>query len=88
MISDAGEALLADLGLSTTIEKLDTDPTTATFIRNHVSVAFAAPEILFGDPSDSTGRLRSKTVASDVYAFGMLVLQVRGIDIRDLMMTC
>ncbi|EJD35781.1 kinase-like protein, partial [Auricularia subglabra TFB-10046 SS5] len=75
LISDAGNALLTDFGLSTWIDKGDSEETTATDIRGWHTVRFAAPELLI-DEAISAGRTRSKTPESDVYAFGMLVLQV------------
>lgn len=86
LISDSGDALLADFGLSTAISKADTEATTATDIRQRNSLRFSAPELLLDVPSPSqsavsgchNNRPRSKTPASDVYAFGMLVLQAFG----------
>lgn len=82
LISDNGDALLADFGLSTAISKADTEATTATDIRQRNSLRFSAPELLLDIPSpsqstviDCHNRPRSKMPASDVYAFGMLVLQ-------------
>lgn len=70
-----GKALLTDFGLSTFIEKLASDATTRTDIREWHTLRFLAPELLFGDSLAGSGRVRSKTPASDVYAFGMLMLQ-------------
>lgn len=76
LISGDGNALLGDFGLSTMVEKLSTDETTQTGIRMCHTVRFAAPELLFGDVrSPNSGRVRSKTQATDMYAFGMLMLQ-------------
>ncbi|EJD45497.1 kinase-like protein, partial [Auricularia subglabra TFB-10046 SS5] len=80
LVSDSGDALLADFGLSTAVEKADCEATTATDIRQRNSLRFSAPELLLDLPSQSahnisTPRPRSKTPASDVYAFGMLILQ-------------
>ncbi|EJD47435.1 kinase-like protein [Auricularia subglabra TFB-10046 SS5] len=75
LVSDDGKALLADFGLSTFIEKLATEDTTGTDIRVWHTVRFAAPELLFGNPRSNSGRVRSKTPETDVYAFGMLMLQ-------------
>lgn len=74
LVSDSGDALLADFGLSTFIEKTQTSATTATNVRQMYTVRFAAPEIL-RDVAGNPSRLRSKTRESDVYAFGMLVLE-------------
>ncbi|EJD36210.1 kinase-like protein, partial [Auricularia subglabra TFB-10046 SS5] len=77
LVSDDGDALLTDFGLSTVIDKSDSDATTRTCIRQSCTVRFAAPELLKDDArSASSRRIRSKTPATDVYAFGMLVLQV------------
>ncbi|EJD44795.1 kinase-like protein, partial [Auricularia subglabra TFB-10046 SS5] len=72
LISDEGNALLADFGLSTFIEKALPEEITSTSIRNRNTVRFAAPELL-SDDLGHTGR--SKTRASDVYSFGMLILE-------------
>ncbi|EJD36818.1 kinase-like protein [Auricularia subglabra TFB-10046 SS5] len=57
LVSDAEDALLADFGLSTFVEKART-----------------SPEIL-KDAAGQPARLRSKTRESDVYAFGMFILE-------------
>ncbi|EJD44402.1 kinase-like protein, partial [Auricularia subglabra TFB-10046 SS5] len=75
LISDSGEALLADFGLSTFIEKDESATGTMTTICNMNTLRFAAPELLAG-LEDSPGPPRSKTPGSDIYAFGMLILEV------------
>ncbi|EJD46461.1 kinase-like protein [Auricularia subglabra TFB-10046 SS5] len=77
LISASGDALLADFGLSTTVAKADEEATTATNIRHLNTVRFAAPELLLDEATSASGRIRSKTPQTDVYAFGMLVVQVR-----------
>ncbi|EJD37459.1 kinase-like protein [Auricularia subglabra TFB-10046 SS5] len=82
LVSDARDALLADVGLSTSVEKPQSSMTTATDLRKICTLRFAAPEILQDTASqesadDAALRLRSKTCESDVYAFAMLVLEVR-----------
>lgn len=74
LVSDSGDALLADFGLSTFVEKARTSATTAMNVRQMYTVRFAAPELL-RDVAGQPDRLRSKTRQSDVYAFGMLVLE-------------
>lgn len=74
LITNAGNALLADFGLSTT--SLPSDNITATRIRARNTLRFSAPELLTDTVMDS-GRVRSKTTATDIYAFGMLIYQVR-----------
>lgn len=85
-MSDTRDAVLADFGLSTLVEQAASDLTTATEIRCYGTLRFMAPELfdesLLNDETtthetDRTNRVRSKTRASDVYAFGMLVLQVQ-----------
>lgn len=80
LVSDEGNALLADFGLSTAIAKAASDVTTVTAIRMLWTARFSAPELLAGDTrgSDEAGqtRHRSKTPATDIYAFGMLMIQV------------
>ncbi|EJD34402.1 kinase-like protein [Auricularia subglabra TFB-10046 SS5] len=78
LINDDGDAVLADFGLATLIEQEASDITTISAIRVMNTLPFAAPEIAFPKESkqDRTSRPRSKTCASDVYAFGMLILQV------------
>lgn len=75
LVTERRTAVIADFGLSTTIDKLD--HTTATGIRLWNTLAFAAPELHL-DGATNAGeetKLRSKTPKSDIYAFGMLVLQ-------------
>ncbi|EJD44390.1 kinase-like protein, partial [Auricularia subglabra TFB-10046 SS5] len=74
LISDFGEALLADFGLSTFVEQNQSVLATMTAIRNMHTLRFAAPELLTG-PADRSGKPRSKTRESDIYAFGMLILE-------------
>ncbi|EJD35782.1 kinase-like protein, partial [Auricularia subglabra TFB-10046 SS5] len=76
LVSDDGHALLTDFGLSTFIDKPESENTTNTLIREFNTLRFAAPEILRGAARSASGRIRSKTQESDVYAFGMLILQV------------
>ncbi|EJD39449.1 kinase-like protein [Auricularia subglabra TFB-10046 SS5] len=71
LVSDDGTALLGDFGLSTFIERAETGSRTLTALRQRVSVQFAAPELLISNIP------RSKTDRTDVYAFGMTILQVR-----------
>lgn len=78
LVDDNGNARLADFGLTTTVDKAENDPTTVTAIRQQNTLRFAAPELLTeGEDGTSSAptKLRSKTVQSDVYAFGMLILQ-------------
>lgn len=76
LISDFGEALLADFGLSTYSEKALASTTTVTGIRHMYTLRFAAPELfLQGEAQSTDARPRSKSRESDVFAFGMLMLQ-------------
>ncbi|EJD49193.1 kinase-like protein [Auricularia subglabra TFB-10046 SS5] len=85
LVNDEGDAMLADFGLATLIEHEASSVTTVSSIRRMNTLPFAAPELLFS-PEDRDGgyeesdegyraRPRSKTWQSDVYAFGMLILQ-------------
>ncbi|EJD49207.1 kinase-like protein, partial [Auricularia subglabra TFB-10046 SS5] len=75
LVSDLGNALLADFGLSTFVKKSESVAVTMTAIRDMNTVRFAAPELLL--PMDiGSARPRSKTRESDVYALGMLILEV------------
>ncbi|EJD49151.1 kinase-like protein [Auricularia subglabra TFB-10046 SS5] len=84
LVNDTGDALLADFGLATLVEQESSSLTTITAIRQMNTLPFAAPELLFGSDADGAAsngdaestRPRSKTCQSDVYAFGMLTLQV------------
>lgn len=73
LVSNERTALLADFGLSTLVDKVETNTRTATAMRHRYTVAFAAPE-LFASGTEYS-EVPSKTIKSDVYAFGMLVLQ-------------
>ncbi|EJD39873.1 kinase-like protein [Auricularia subglabra TFB-10046 SS5] len=76
LVSDYGEALLADFGLSTFMEKSQGVLATMTGIRQLHTARFAAPELLVSG-ADPSAKPQSKTSESDVYAFGMLILEVR-----------
>lgn len=80
LVSDDGMAMLADFGLSTAMDKAASDATTTVNIRNQSTVPFCAPELLLDQAAavDAAGqtRRRSKTSETDIYAFGMLILQV------------
>ncbi|EJD47441.1 kinase-like protein, partial [Auricularia subglabra TFB-10046 SS5] len=76
LVSDEGYALLTDFGLSTFIDKPESEATTMTDVRGWNTLRFAAPELLDDSARSATNRIRSKTPESDVYAFGMLILQV------------
>ncbi|EJD39474.1 kinase-like protein [Auricularia subglabra TFB-10046 SS5] len=79
LVADDGRALLADFGLSIFIERTEGSTRTATALRQQMTVQFAAPELLFGDivldGLNAHDRPTRKTAQTDVYAFGMLVLQ-------------
>ncbi|EJD39891.1 kinase-like protein, partial [Auricularia subglabra TFB-10046 SS5] len=74
LVSDSGDTLLGDFGLSTFVEKSESDPVTMTSIRDMHTARFAAPELLLGTDNPVV-KPRSKTRESDTYAFGMLVLE-------------
>lgn len=74
LVSDFGNALLADFGLSSFVEKSERLSTTLTAIRLMNTLQFAAPELL-GVLGDDETPVSKKTTASDIYAFGMLVLE-------------
>ncbi|EJD38660.1 kinase-like protein [Auricularia subglabra TFB-10046 SS5] len=76
LVSDYGEALLADFGLSTFLEKSQAALATMTGIRQLHTARFAAPELVVGGlDSEISDKPPSKTCESDMYAFGMLVLE-------------
>ncbi|EJD45596.1 kinase-like protein, partial [Auricularia subglabra TFB-10046 SS5] len=64
LISNTGDALIADLGSCTPAEN--------TWSDDAYTVRYAAPEILLG-PEDPDAP--AKTLKSDVYAFGMLIYE-------------
>lgn len=82
LINESGCALLADFGLSTFVER--SQQATITYIRRKYAVAFAAPELVYGNASEVHGIMpetsadepRSKTTFSDCFAFGRLVYEV------------
>lgn len=67
--------MLADFGLSTTIDKRENEAPTITDIRVQCSLPFS-PQELVNDTAYYDRGIRSKTTATDVYAYGMLVLEV------------
>ena len=68
LISLTGHALICDFGLAREYAPEQHIMSTSLF---HGHLAFTAPEVT------SSTSLRQKTRESDVYAFGMLILQVR-----------
>lgn len=72
LISDNGHALLSDFALSTVV---NVHPSPDA--RDTRSLRFTAPELL--GLAYSPSRRPSKTFETDIYAFGMLVLEVRAI---------
>ncbi|EJD45940.1 kinase-like protein, partial [Auricularia subglabra TFB-10046 SS5] len=76
LVSNDGVPLLADFGLSTLVDKAAETGTTDATVRVWNTVRFAAPELLTDTAQSISGRIRSKTTQSDVWAFGMLVVQV------------
>lgn len=75
LIADDGTALLADFGLSTLIERTETSTRTDTLLRQLVTIQFAAPELLLENETSSLKRPARRTDKTDVYAFGMMVIQ-------------
>lgn len=90
LVSHTGDPLVADFGLSTLTEKTDDDATTESVIRQLSTFVFSAPELLtdevyqldaatsshgLQEPS-SQRRKRSKSVKTDVFAFGMVIIEI------------
>jgi hypothetical protein len=79
--------LLADFGLSTKIEKLAGEIPTPAHIRTLGSSRFIPAELIEGADAEldtafasgppQTAQFPSKNVKTDVYSYGMLILQVR-----------
>ncbi|KZV89755.1 kinase-like protein [Exidia glandulosa HHB12029] len=72
LITNAGNVLLADFGLSASLVPSGT----CTRIRQMNTLRFTAPELLNYDEHEEGQGVGRKTCATDVYAFGMLVYQV------------
>ncbi|EJD40029.1 kinase-like protein [Auricularia subglabra TFB-10046 SS5] len=78
LISGEDTAMLCDFGLCTSVEY--GGDATSTNIRTRYTLCYAAPELLMDSATSPSSRgvvRRSKTTYSDVYAYGMLVYQVR-----------
>ncbi|EJD47434.1 kinase-like protein [Auricularia subglabra TFB-10046 SS5] len=75
LVSPHGDAQLADFGLSTIVDKSRATDTTTLGIRQSYTLQFAAPELLSDEAKAPSGKTRSKTPQTDVFAFGRLVLQ-------------
>lgn len=75
LVSRDGHAQLADFGLSTIVDKSMSTETTALGIRHSYTLQFAAPELLSDEAKSPSGKTRSKTPPTDVFAFGRLMLQ-------------
>lgn len=75
LITDDGAAVLADFGLSTTVQP--GDKPTGNQIRQLYTLAYCAPELVDDQAhyAASPNVIRSKTTMSDVYAYGMLLYQ-------------
>lgn len=89
LITDEGHALLADFGLSTTVTAGPSN--TTENVRQRYTLAYCAPEIVDDTAEDpiAPGVKRSKTKMSDVYAYGVLLYQVRWqCHSRDKHLTC
>ncbi|KAG2743555.1 hypothetical protein P692DRAFT_201168508 [Suillus brevipes Sb2] len=71
LIDSDGKACLADFGLSGTIKKLAGMTYLARMSSHPGAVRWAAPELLFGEESNSAA-----TTLSDMYSFGSIMLQV------------
>lgn len=75
LVDDHGDALVADLGLSSAIDKAMSESLTSSTAKARFTFRFAAPELVIDpEPGQTT---QSKTRETDVYAFAMLILQVR-----------
>ncbi|KAF8527090.1 kinase-like domain-containing protein [Gautieria morchelliformis] len=77
LISDSGDALLADFGLARLVDKIAALTATTTTFGG--SVRFMAPELLLPPNTESDrdgGKEVVRTTRSDVYAFGCLILQI------------
>jgi serine/threonine protein kinase len=72
LINEAGQACLCDFGLITFSERQTMSSTQSNGLGG--SLRWKAPEIIY---AENDSKLR-KTCASDVYAFGMTILEVRG----------
>jgi len=75
LISETGDALLADFGLARLVDTIAT--ITATTTNFGGSARFMAPELLLPKPEPSDrDKECGKTTRSDVFAFGCLMLQI------------
>jgi serine/threonine protein kinase len=63
LVSDDGHALLCDFGLTKVLDSM----VTSTEVRGAGSTRWMAPELFMDAP---------KTFASDVYAYGMTIVEV------------
>jgi serine/threonine protein kinase len=71
LIDGDGKAYLADFGLSGTFTKVAGMTYLARMSCHPGAVRWAAPELLFGEESNSAA-----TTLSDMYSFGSIMLQV------------
>ncbi|EJD36832.1 kinase-like protein [Auricularia subglabra TFB-10046 SS5] len=72
LISNTGNAVIADLGLCTTVNRAQSS---SSDVSEAFTVRYAAPEILLG-PEDPSALTPVKTPASDMYAFGLIAYEV------------
>lgn len=71
LISNEGNALLCDFGLSKMISDMATMSGTPTELFGAGTIRWMAPELFSDEHGDG-----SKTSASDIYAFAMLIVEV------------
>ncbi|KIJ38918.1 hypothetical protein M422DRAFT_231000 [Sphaerobolus stellatus SS14] len=77
LISNSGDAMLADFGLARLIDKIATITATTTTFAG--SARFMSPELIIpdqGGPGTGTLDDAPRTLQADVYAFGCLILQL------------
>ena len=68
---------LADFGLATIVNE-STSRTTATVSKKHGTIRWMAPELLYPDMFEFTGRFENQLPSkdTDIYAIGMTILEV------------
>ncbi|KZV89900.1 kinase-like protein, partial [Exidia glandulosa HHB12029] len=80
LVDNRGNTKLCDFGLSTLINKLSEDGTTSASFRGKGTLRHNAPELNMDEvlvpESNTPYMVRSKSPATDVYAYGCLILQV------------
>ena len=78
LIDINGKACITDFGLSMVLDEIGSTFGTSSVGKWSETLRWAAPELLDLTNDTNTG----PTIPSDIYSFGCIMLQVRGVEFR------